>query len=169
MSHQPTSENPAGVFEPFAIEQVPWEEFNHGERFGLRYQHLSSYGGGKQISISNEVLAPGKQANQLHYHMLEEEHVFVLQGSLTVRLGDKIYVLAEGHYVCFPAGQKVGHSLYNHTSEPCRYLVIGNPQPHEVAVFPETGRVEVKLMGEGYRKSATLGYWEGVDAGEPPR
>jgi uncharacterized cupin superfamily protein len=53
--------------------------------------------------------------------------------------------------------------LYNHTSEPCRYLIIGNPQPNEVAVFPETGRVEVKLMGEGYRGSATLGYWEGVD------
>jgi hypothetical protein len=32
-------------------------------------------------------------------------------------------------------------------------------------VFPETGRVEVKLMGQGYRASATLGYWEGVDDG----
>jgi uncharacterized cupin superfamily protein len=81
---------------------------------------------------------------------------------LTVRLGERTYVLNQDHCVCFPAGQKVGHSLYNHTSEPCRYLIIGNPQPNEVAVFPETGRIEVKLMGEGYRKSATLGYWEDV-------
>jgi hypothetical protein len=25
------------------------------------------------------------------------------------------------------------------------------------------GRVEVKLTGEGYGRSATMGYWEGVD------
>jgi uncharacterized cupin superfamily protein len=163
MSDKPTSKNADGFYEPFPIDAVPWEEFNREPRFGLRYQHLSSYGGGTQISISNEVLPAGKQANQVHYHMLEEEHVFVLEGSLTVRLGVKSYVLPQGHYVCFPAGQKVGHSLYNHTSEPCRYLIIGNPQPNEVAVFPETGRVEVKLMGEGYRSSETLGYWDGVN------
>jgi hypothetical protein len=81
---KPNSANADGVFEPFPIEQVPWEEFTRGQRFGMRYQHLSSYGGGTQISISNEVLAPGRQANQAHYHLLEEEHVFVLEGSLAL-------------------------------------------------------------------------------------
>jgi uncharacterized cupin superfamily protein len=162
LNSQPNSANAQGVFEPFPIDLVPWQEFGHGARFGMRFQHLSSYGGATQISISNEVLAPGKQANQLHYHMLEEEHVFVLEGALTLRLGERTYVMSVGHYVCFPAGQKVGHSLFNHTQAPCRYLIIGNPQPHDVAVHPETGRVSVKLMGEGYRRSATLDYWEGV-------
>ena len=168
MNKPATSQNSDGVFEPFSIEQVPWEEFSRGQRFGMRYQDLSSFGGGKQISISNEVLPPGRQANQLHYHMLEEEHVLVLEGSLTLRLGEKSYVLLPGHYVCFPAGQTVGHALYNQTPRACRYLVIGNPQPNEVAVFPETGRVEVKLMSEGYRASETLGYWEGVNDATKP-
>lgn len=70
--------------------------------------------------------------------------------------------MSAGHYVCFPAG----HSFFNHTAEPCRYLIIGNPQPHDVAVHPETGRVSVKLMDEAYRGSSTVGYWEGVDADE---
>lgn len=169
MNSKANSANAQGVFEPFPIDVVPWEEFNHGVRFGMRYQHLSSYGGAKQISISNEVLAPGKQANPAHYHMLEEEHVLVLEGALTVRLGEKSYVMSAGHYVCFPAGQQVGHALFNHTQAPCRYLIIGNPQPHDVAVHTDTGRVSVKLMGEGYRKSATLGYWEDVDADAPAR
>lgn len=81
---KPTSVNAEGVFEPFPISRVPWQEFSHGERFGMRYQHLSSFGGGSQISVSMEILPPGKQANQLHYHMLEEEHVFVIEGSLTL-------------------------------------------------------------------------------------
>ena len=163
---RPSSANSEGVFEPFPVAQVPWHEHAHGRRFGMRYQHLSDYGGGTQIGVANEVLAPGRQANPMHYHMLEEEHVLILEGSLTLRLGERSYVMSAGHYVCFPAGQKVGHALYNHTSEPCRYLIIGNTSPHDVAVHTETGRVAVRLMGEGYRQSATMGYWEGVDAGE---
>ena len=62
--------------------------------------------------------------------------------------GTMTYMLSSRHYVCFPAGQRVGHSLVNHTSEPWRYLVFGNPQPHDVAVFPESGRESVKLTGE---------------------
>lgn len=168
MSDTETSINSEGVFEPFHVDRVPWEEFSHGERFGMRFQHLSSFGGGSQISVSLEVLPPGKQANQSHFHLLEEEHVFILEGSLTLSLGTKRFELSCGHYVCFPAGQRVGHALVNHTSAPCRYLVLGNPQPHDVAVFPETGRVGVKLMGESYRRSETLEYWEGVEVDRQP-
>ena len=163
MDKKQNSKNSDGIFEPFPIADVPWEEFTHGSRFGMRYQHLSSHGGATQIGVANEVLMPGRQANPAHYHMLEEEHVFILEGALTVRLGEKTYVMPAGHYACFPAGQKVGHALFNHTQEPCRYLIIGNPSPHDVAVHTDTGRVSVKLMGEGYRASASMDYWEGVD------
>jgi uncharacterized cupin superfamily protein len=158
-----SSANSEGIFEPFHISRVPWEEFFKGERFGMRYQHLSTFGGGSQISVSMEVLPPGRQANQTHYHLLEEEHVFVLEGTLTVHLGEKSFELSPGYYVCFPAGQKVGHAMVNRTAEPCRYLVFGNPQPHDVAVFTDTGRVDVKLTREIYPKSSKVGYWEGVD------
>lgn len=94
--------------------------------------------------------------------MLEEEHVLVLEGAMTIRLGDNTHVVDAGHYVCFPAGQKVGHSLFNHSTAPCRYLIIGNPQPHDVLVFPESGRVGVRLTGESYRKAHTMEYWEDV-------
>lgn len=159
----PTSQSPDGLFEPFPIDRVPWHQHARGARFGMRYQHLSSFGGGTQISVSNEILEPGRQANPFHYHLLEEEHLLMLDGALTLRLGGKTFVMHAGDYVCFPAGQKAGHSLFNHTDAPCRYLIIGNPHPHEVAVFPDTGRVEVKLMRTGYRQDATLGYWDGID------
>ena len=165
MDDHPTSRNADGLYEPFHISRVPTEEFSQGERFGMRYQHLSSFGGGTQIGVAMEILPPGKQANQVHYHLLEEEHVFILEGSLTLRLGDETWTLSAGHYVCFPARQQAGHALINHTAEPCRYLVLGNTQPHDVVVFTDTGRVSVTLTGESYRKSGTMAYWEGVDVG----
>lgn len=165
MPDHPTSKNADGLYEPFPIAGVPWQHFTRGDRFGMRYQHLSAFGGAAQISVANEILEPGRQANPFHYHLLEEEHLFMLEGALTLRLGEKTYVMNAGDYVCFPAGQKAGHSVRNHTDAPCRYLMIGNPHPHEVAVFPDTGRVEVKLMRAGYRQDATQGYWDGVDDG----
>lgn len=167
LNQKSSSANADGVFEPFAISEVPLEVFEHGERFGMSFQHLSSFGGGSQVSVSMEVLPPGKQANQLHYHMLEEEHVLILEGSLTLRLGAQSHVMSAGQYVCFPAGQAVGHALHNHTSQPCRYLVFGNPQAHDVVVFPDSGRVSVRLMGESYRKSARMEYWDNVDTTGP--
>jgi len=160
------SANADGIFEPFPISEVPWETYEPNKRFGMRYQHISSYGGATQIGISNEILEPGKQANSAHYHMAEEEHVFVLEGELTCQLGDKRYIMSAGHYVCFPAKQKVGHSLYNHTDKPVRYLVMGNPQELDVAVSTESGRVAVKSLGVGFRQSDVMDYWEGIDTGE---
>ena len=162
MTDKPSSRNADGVFEPFAAARVPSEEFSRG-RFGSRWQALSRFGGGSHVGVVLEELPPGKQSNQVHYHMLEEEHVFVLEGTMTVLLGGKSYPVKAGDYVCFPAGQAAGHALLNEATEPCRYLLIGENNPNEVAVFPETGRVSVRALGEGYRRSAIMDYWEGVD------
>jgi uncharacterized cupin superfamily protein len=154
--------NTDGIAEPFKIDAVPWEEYGHGERFGITYQVLSAFAGAAQITVCMEVLPPGKQANQAHYHLLEEEHILVLEGSMTVRLGEKTFVIAAGHYVCFPAGQPIAHSITNHTDAPCRYLILGNSQKNDVIVYPDTGRVCVKATGESYHTTPTMEYWEGV-------
>ncbi|MCH8621510.1 cupin domain-containing protein [Undibacterium sp. TS12] len=151
----------AGITRPFMVDEVPWDEFAHGERFGSRYRQLGEYGGCQHVGVSMEELAPGKQACPNHYHHLEEEQLMMLEGTATLRLGDDNYVLVAGSYVVFPAGQKAGHSIYNHSDAPCRYLVIGERNPHDVVVYPDSNRVGVRLTGEGYNKSATMEYWEG--------
>lgn len=175
MGNRNSSANAEGVFEPFSIDEVPWQEFSYGKRFHMKFQLLGKFGGGSQISVAMEILPPGKQADQPHYHLLEEEHVFVLECSMIVRLGDHSHVAGPGAYACFPAGQKVAHALYNHTQADCRYLIFGNPHKHDAAVFPETGRVHVRLTGESYHATPTMDYWEGIadrgsrDAGGEPR
>jgi uncharacterized cupin superfamily protein len=152
-----------GLFEPFAIDEVPWEDYARGDRFGVRFRQLGEFGGAAHVGVNMEVLEPGRQAYPAHYHMLEEEHVLVLEGRVTLRLGERSYELREGHYVCFPAGQKAGHALINDSEAPCRYLIIGERNPNDVIVYTDSGRVGVRLTGEGYRKSATQDYWEGED------
>lgn len=160
---KPSSINEQGIYEPFMVEDVAWDEYSHGERFGMRYRQLGEFGGCKNVGVCMEELAPGKQACPNHYHHLEEEQLYLMEGSLTLRLGDKSYVMQAGSYVVFPAGQQAGHSIFNHTEQPCRYLVIGERNKHDVIVYPDSNRVSVRLTGEGYDKAATMEYW----AGEP--
>jgi uncharacterized cupin superfamily protein len=161
MTQPANSKNANGVFEPFAIESVPWEEFSRGERFACRTRPLGEFGGGTRVGVSLEEIPPGKSDCPAHYHFLEEEHLYLLEGSLTLRLGERTYELVPGSYVCFPAGQKLGHAVTNTGRTVARYLVIGERNPHDVMVYTDSGRVGVRLTGEGYRKSETMDYWEG--------
>ena len=102
MNQRQNSANAAGIFEPFRVEEAPVETFSHG-RFGSQYRQLSAFGGGSHVGVVMEELAPGQQSNMRHYHMLEEEHVLVLEGAMTLLLGEESHEMSAGSYVCFPA------------------------------------------------------------------
>ena len=163
MSQPKNSQNADGIFEPFDIEQVPREDFARGERFACRTRALGEFGGGTHVGVNLEEIPPGKSDCPAHYHYLEEEHLYVLEGTLTLQLGERSYELTAGSYVCFPAGQKAGHALVNTGKTAARYLAIGERNPNEVVVYTDSGRVGVRLTGEGYRKASTMEYWEGED------
>lgn len=153
------------VTKPFSVEDVPWEDWAQGERFASRVRKLGNFGGGSHVGVVMEELPPGKRTCPAHYHMLEEEHVFMLEGRATLRLGEKTYELKVGDYVCFPAGQQAEHNLTNNGDAPCRFLVIGERNPNEVVVYPDSGKVLVSLTDQIYRKSATMDYWDGEETG----
>lgn len=146
---------------PFSVEDVPWEEYSHGERFGTRFRQLGEFGGCAHVGVCIEEIPPGRQAYVAHYHLLEEEQLLVLEGRPTLRLGARRLPMGPGTYVVFPAGQTAGHALVNETEEPVRYLIIGERNPNEVTVHTDTGRVGVRLIGEGYRRDDTMDYWDG--------
>lgn len=156
------------VTAPFSIENVPWEEWHQGERFGSRMRQIGAHGGGSHVGVVMEELAPGKQSCPAHYHLLEEEHMLILEGQVTLRMGKQTYEVSAGDYVCFPAGQAVEHNLVNNGNVPCRFLIIGENNPHDVVVYPDSKKVLVRATQEIYPK-AVLDYWEGEGESEQAR
>jgi len=157
----------APPFPPIASESVPWKSWSEGERFGYRYRHLTSAAIGESYHVGVEIdeLPPGKRSASAHYHMHEEEHLLVLEGSCTLRLGEERHHLKAGDYACFPAGQRAGHCLENEGTEVCRLLVIGERCPDEVAVHTDTGAVQIRALGVILDGNATRGYWDGEQTG----
>jgi uncharacterized cupin superfamily protein len=166
----PTETTPP--LEPIASSDVPWTEFSEVPRFGLRWRHLSraALGEDYRVGVAIEELPPGKQSSPAHWHVFEEEHVLILEGALTARIGGKDFPMKAGDYVCFPAGRKAGHCLINESGAPCRYVIIGERNPNEVVVYTDSRKVLVRALGRDalFDLEAKRAYWDGEDTGLPP-
>ena len=157
---------------PIATADIPWTEWSDVPRFGLRWRHLPLAVGctGYHVGVAIEELPPGMQSAPAHYHLLEEEHLYILEGALTVRLGAQRHPMQAGDYVCFPAGQRAGHCFINKGTEPFRYLMIGERKAHDVCVYPDSNKLLVRALDcehDIFDMGATKGYWDGENAGDP--
>lgn len=161
---------------PFAIETVPWSDWSEGVRFGGKVRVLSDTrkdGSKLRIGIAIEELPPGKQSSTFHFHMMEEEHIWILDGAATLRLGEARYPVKAGDFVSFPAGSPHGHCLINETDAPCRFMIVGDNAANEVCVYPDSNKVMVRALGRMGREDIfnadqTFDYWHGEKADEPP-
>ena len=164
-----SSESP---IKPISIDTIPWTEWSDVPNFNIRYKHLTLAACGEDyhVGVAIEELAPGKQTAPFHYHIFEEEHVYVLEGTPTLHLGHGTHRLKPGDYVCFPASQKAGHCLINESDTTCRYVILGENNPNEVSIYPETGKVLVRALGRRalFDLAATRHYWDGENTGLPP-
>jgi len=163
------STEPDVLVRPISSDDVPWQEVADVPGFGCRYRHLTLASGHRdyRVGVSIEELAPGQRSNPAHYHIFEEEHVFILEGELTVRIGAENFAMRAGDYVCFPAGLKAGHCLVNDSGRACRYVIAGENNPNEVVVYPDSNKVLVRALGSRaiFDMAATRDYWHGEAKG----
>lgn len=157
---------------PISSHSVAWTEWSEGMRFGVRYRHLSraAMGDDYRVGVAIEELEPGRQSAPAHYHIFEEEHVYILEGALTVRIGADAYEMKAGDYTCFPAGQRAGHCLINNSGATCRYVIVGENNPNEVAIYTDSRKMLVRALGQDaiFDLAATRGYWDREDTGLRP-
>src|ERR1700689_1353014 len=82
-----------GFFEPFHIDDAPWQRLPGS----MSFKTLGRYGGGSPVGVGIDILKPGQYSNRFPYHLAEEEHIFILKGSATLMLGSRKYVMKERH------------------------------------------------------------------------
>ena len=110
---------------PIRESEVESQDWYLGTKQEIRGRALSDVGGLAKLGVGTLELPAGCNTKPAHYHTLEEEHLYVLEGTATLYLGDSTYSLLPGTYVCFPAGQTLPHYIDNHSGDVLRYLMIG--------------------------------------------
>ena len=140
--------------------ETDWESVGPGEdRLAERYTTEIKRLGGLGLTTLGahlETLPPGTSSCPLHYHLVLEEHLYVLEGVLTVRelrrdaTETVEYEVPAGQAVAWPAGTRIAHSIHNRSEAPVRLLVVSDKPSGDVVVYPDSGKVlSTGLQGVG--------------------
>ena len=118
--------------------------------------------GASRLGMTVYELPPGQAVCPYHFEWTDEEWLFVLAGTPTLRTPEGERVLEPGDVVCFPAGPDGAH-LVRATDELARVGIISTKNPVGIAEYPDSDKVGVWADGTHYmlRRSEHLDYWDG--------
>jgi len=100
-----------------------------------------------------QTLRPRPAAPSLHRHQYEEEQLYVLDGTVTIREWQggvhRTFSLHAGELITWLPGSGPAHQTSNTGERPARYVVMSDRHAHEVAHYPESGKVLLRGAGVG--------------------
>jgi len=154
------------------IRDVEFTKWGHGERFEAQLGTVGARIGAKKLGYRLVVLPPGKCGWPAHFHHVNEEMFFILEGRGIIRVGAERLPLKAGDFVCCPAGTGNAHQIANDSNEDLRYLAVSTMESPEVVEYPDSGKFGVVVRKPGAatdkpdfafwgRKSSATDYWDG--------
>ncbi|MEX0281456.1 MAG: cupin domain-containing protein [Arenibacterium sp.] len=135
------------------VDSVPVYK-GDGELGRFEVLRLSDAGELTQFGAVVETLWPGGKSSKAHWHLNEDEMVYMLEGEAILVEGENESRLMAGEAACFKAGVEIGHHLENRTNDPIRYLVIGTRSNDELVTYTRDGSTVATKDGvKTYRDS----------------
>jgi uncharacterized cupin superfamily protein len=99
-----------------------------------------------QFGVNLLRLPPGAWSSQRHWHELEDEFTYVLQGEVVLVTNSGEEILRAGDCAGFKAGIADGHHLQNRSNQEVVLLEIGTRAPvKDKAIYPD---IDLVLDGE---------------------
>jgi len=92
----------------------------------LSRQQLGDAAGLSDFGVNRVRLPPGAWSSQRHWHTVEDEFVFVLEGEVVLVTDSGEETLRAGECAGFKAGVKDGHHLQNRSDRDALVLDIGS-------------------------------------------
>ena len=117
---------------------------------------FSDTGGLTQFGAFTETLPPGSMSSICHWHLHEDEMIYMLSGEVIVHEGPDQTPLRPGDAACFKAGVSVGHYLENRSTADATYLVIGTRAARDQVTYPDHDRVLHADRAADTRRYTTL-------------
>lgn len=120
----PPRTKPSNYPEPFFSRMGKREKRTLGDLFGL-----------KSFGVNLTVIHPGGESALLHRHSVQDEFIYILEGTPTLVTDQGEVEMAPGMCAGFPANG-VAHQLVNRSDADVTYLEIGDRQPGDTGSYP---------------------------------
>ena len=150
-------------------------ERSQGTRFASGHTPIAHELGATKLGYNLTEIPPGKTAFPYHFHYVNEELFFVLEGEGSLRSPDGNQPLKVGDVVCCPPGAEGAHQIVNTGGVTLRYLALSTMEDPEVVEYPDSGKygvvvgrppgarfTEAKFHAFAFKKDA-VDYWAGEE------
>jgi len=101
-----------------------------------------------QFGVNVTTLEPGAKSSHRHWHVKEDEFIFILDGELVLVTNEGEQTLRSGMVAGFPAGEENAHHLINRGGAPATYLEIGTRSQDDRAAYPDVDLKAEKIGGQ---------------------
>lgn len=139
-------------------------ELEHVDKgaFEARWAGIGEKIGAKLLGYNLTRVPPGKKAVPYHVHHNNEEMVLVLDGSGTLRFGDKEYPLRKHDVVAFPPGDRsVAHQIINSGTIDLVYFSLSTMNAVDIWEYPDSNKLGVDGgLKKFYRSESNVDYWD---------
>ena len=122
----PARSKPSNYPQPFASRMAGRRKHPLGDLFGLA-----------NFGVNLTRLAPGAVSALRHAHSRQDEFVYILEGTPTLRTDAGATLLAPGMCAGFKAGTGNAHQLVNETTADVLYLEVGDRTPGDQGTYPD--------------------------------
>jgi uncharacterized cupin superfamily protein len=116
----------SGYPEPFRQRSLTRTKKRLGDAAGL-----SDFG----VNLTR--LPPGEWSSARHWHKLEDEFVWILEGELVLVTDEGEQVMKAGDCAGFPKNTPNGHHFLNRSDRDAVYLEVGTRSQNEEAFYPD--------------------------------
>jgi uncharacterized cupin superfamily protein len=109
----------------------------HKVVIGRSRKRLGNAAGLDQFGVNLTTLKPGAASALRHWHEMEDELVYILEGELVLIENGGETVLKPGDAAGFKANSPDGHHLVNKSERDAVYLEIGTRSKYERVDYPD--------------------------------
>jgi uncharacterized cupin superfamily protein len=132
----------------------------HDEPCKKREWHkLGDAAGLTQFGVNLVRLAPGVWSSQRHWHELEDEFVYLLEGELVLVTDEGETTVGPGDCAGFQAGVRNGHCFQNRSTKDAVLLVVGSRIDGDNGGYSD---IDMEFVGNRYAGTGSYRHKDGT-------
>lgn len=162
------------------LSELAWEKINGpaGSPFGGERKRVGVKIGALKLGYSFFNVAPGKTAFPYHTHTGNEEMMYVIGGTATLRFGSDELEVTAGDVIACPPGSDYPHQLINTGATDLTYLVVSTMEYPDISQYPDSNKIGAYASAAGglaqgfralYLRDKNVNYYDGEDGKEVTR
>ena len=108
---------------------------------------LADVAGLTQYGVNLVCLKPGAWSSQRHWHIAQDEFIYILSGEVTLVTNAGVEILRTGDCAGFKAGAPDGHHFQNRSASDALILEVGSRMTGDSAHYPD---IDLLAVGDAF-------------------